>query len=300
MNPKVILIILNWNGKEDTIECLDSLKNITYTNYKVLLIDNGSSDDSVKYFSKEYPGMEIIDNEKNLGFAEGNNVGIRKAMEMGANYTLLLNNDTIVEKNFLDELVKVAESDNQIGIVGPKIYYYDYNGRKDVIWFAGGRVIRRIGQPFHYGLNKIDNGKYEEEKIVDYITGCALLIKMDVIKKVGLLNSDYFAYFEDLEYNIKVSAIGYKIIYTPKAKIWHKGSSTSGYMSPNYIYFHTRNRIFFVKKNTNLLDFLFLFLPYFIIFRIIRVLLILAVKKNWDGIKALSKGIKEGMTSTVK
>ena len=122
---KVTIILLNWNGKEDTIECLESLKHITYPNYEILLVDNGSTDGSVECFRERYPGMEIIENGENLGFAEGNNVGIRRAMDEGADYVLLLNNDTVVDPEFLGELVKVGESDPKIGIVGPKICYYN-------------------------------------------------------------------------------------------------------------------------------------------------------------------------------
>ena len=293
--PKVTIIILNWNGKEDTIECLESLKHITYPNYEMLLVDNGSTDGSVECFREKYPGIEIIETGENLGFAGGNNVGIRRAMDEEADYVLLLNNDTVVDPEFLGELVKVAESNISIGIVGPKIYYYDYGGRKDVIWFAGGKMLRRIGQPFHDGLHKIDKGQYGKLKNVDFITGCALLVKKEVIDKIGLLDVDYFAYFEDLDYNIKVSKAGYSIVYSPKAKIWHKGSSTSGFMSPTYIYFHTRNRIIFVKKNATKFDFLIVFIPYFITIRVICPLFILIAKRKWDSIKSLAYGFKEGM-----
>ena len=299
MESKVTIIILNWNGKEDTIECLESLKHITYLNYEILLVDNGSTDGSVECFRERYPEMEIIENGENLGFAEGNNVGIRKAMDEGVDYVLLLNNDTVVDPEFLGELVTVAEGDEKIGIVGPKIYYYKYNGRKDVIWFAGGKVLRRIGQPFHDGLHEIDKGQYDKMKNVGFITGCALLIKKEVIDKIGLLDIDYFAYFEDLDYNIKASKTGYSIVYSPKAKVWHKGSSTSGFMSPTYMYFHTRNRILFVKKNAHKFDFLIIFLPYFITIRVIRPLFILITKRKWDSIKALVNGFKEGMLAKV-
>jgi len=297
MLPKVAIIILNWNGKEDTIECLESLKHITYHNYEILLVDNGSNDGSVECFRERYPGMEIIENGENLGFAEGNNVGIQRAMEKGTDYVLLLNNDTVVDPEFLGELVKVAEGDERIGIVGPMIYYYDYGGRKDVIWFAGGKILRRIGQPFHDGLHKIDKGQHDKMKDVGFITGCALLVKKEVIDKIGLLDVDYFAYFEDLDYNIKASKAGYSIVYSPKSKIWHKGSSTSGFMSPTYIYFHTRNRIIFVKKNATKFDFLVVFIPYFITIRIIWPFFILITKRKWDSIKALFDGIKDGILS---
>jgi GT2 family glycosyltransferase len=298
--PKVTIIILNWNGKEDTIECLESLKHITYPNYEILLVDNGSTDGSVECFRERYPEIEIIENGENLGFAEGNNVGIQRAMDKSADYVLLLNNDTVVDPEFLGELVKVAENNEKIWIVGPKIYYYFYEGRKDVIWFAGGKILRNFGQPFHSGLHKIDKGQYDKLKNVDFISGCASLIKMEAIKQIGLLDTDYFAYFEDLDFNINVSKAGYKIVYSPNSKIWHKASSTSGFMSPMYIYFHTRNRILFVRKNSNDFNFLFLFLPYFFIIRIIIPFFMFAIKNRWDNISALVDGIKHGVTMNLK
>lgn len=252
MIPKVAIIILNWNGKEDTIECLESLKQITYPNYEILLVDNGSTDGSVECFRERYPGMEIIENEKNLGFAEGNNVGIRRAMELGADYVLLLNNDTVVDPEFLGELVKVAGGDEKIGIVGPKIYYYDYNGQKDVIWFAGGSINLTTGKTSHYNMKKKDDRTTNKIKKVDYITGCAILIKRDVIIKIGLLDSDYFLYFEEADLCTRANKT-YDCVFVPDAKIWHKiSSSTGGDFSSTMAYYFVRNRMLFMTKRESI------------------------------------------------
>ncbi|MGP8012425.1 MAG: glycosyltransferase family 2 protein, partial [Halobacteriota archaeon] len=144
--PKVAIVVLNWNGKRDTVECLASLNEIDYSNYEILLVDNGSTDGSQKYFRAQYPEIELIENEMNLGFAEGNNVGIRHAMNGRADYVLLLNNDTFVHPKFLSELVRVAEGGSRIGFVGPKIYYQEWRGQRDVIAFAGGCVNLWIGK----------------------------------------------------------------------------------------------------------------------------------------------------------
>lgn len=251
MYSKVAIIILNWNGKEDTIECLESLKHITYPNYEILLVDNGSTDGSVECFRERYPGMEIIENGENLGFAEGNNVGIRRAMDEGADYVLLLNNDTVVDPEFLGELVKVAEGDERIGIVGPKIYYYDYKGRKDVIWFAGGGINWTTGRTTHHCMRKIDDGTINKLKKVDYITGCTMLIKGDVFMKIGLLDSDYFLYFEETDFCARANKI-YDCVFVPYAKIWHKISrSTGGDFSPTMAYYFVRNQMRFMVKNSS-------------------------------------------------
>ena len=248
-HPKVTIIILNWNGKEDTIECRESLKHITYPNYEILLVDNGSTDGSVECFRERYPGMEIIETGENLGFAEGNNVGIRRAMDEGADYVLLLNNDTVVDPEFLGELVKVAESDLKIGIVGPKIYYYDYGGRKDVIWFAGGKINWWWGIKYHLGRGIPDFGQFNETSNSDFISGCCFLIKSEIIHKIGLLDDIYFCYSEDADWSIRAKKAAYNVIYVPQSIIWHKISKSAGYGSPLMVYYETRNTILFVKKN---------------------------------------------------
>lgn len=166
----------------------------------------------------------LIKNEKNYGFAEGNNIAMRYALKaLNPDYILLLNNDTVVDKEFLTGLVKVAESDERTGIIGPKIYYYDYNGRSNVIWFAGGKIsLWREMVYFHIGSNEEDQGQYNSIKEVDWISGSALMVKSIMIKKISLLNSKYFFGNEDVEYYIKTRRQNIKIIYVPTSKIWHK------------------------------------------------------------------------------
>ncbi len=260
--PKIIIIILNWNGKEDTIECLESLKKITYPNYEILLVDNGSTDGSLECFRERYPGMEIIENGENLGFAEGNNVGIRKAIEIGADYVLLLNNDTVVDKEFLGELIKVAESDRNIGIVGPIIYYYISQNR---IQSAGAKVYWNTGNQNILRANELDVGQHKIEE-VDYVSGCALLAKSELFEKIGYLNKEYFAYWEETDWCISVKKSGYKVLCIPKAKVWHKGQSSSNKISGLHTYYMTRNMFWFMKKHACRIDF-FVFLVYFFGFK---------------------------------
>ena len=257
MYSKVAIIILNWNGKEDTIECLESLKHITYPNYEILLVDNGSTDGSVECFRERYPGMEIIENGENLGFAEGNNVGIRRAMDEGVDYVLLLNNDTVVDPKFLGELVKVAKGDERIGIVGAKILnYYDRT-----IDFCGGNINWWIGQPYHI--------KEEYCGKTDFITGCAMLIKKEIFEKGLFFDKVYFLYFEDADLCEKVKRIGYFLEVTNKSIVYHKISRSSkknGTKSDFFVYYFARNRIIFNKRyNINMLKYLtFLFYQYII------------------------------------
>jgi GT2 family glycosyltransferase len=291
-NPKVAIIILNWNGKEDTIECLESVKEITYLNYEILLVDNGSTDGSIECFRERYPGMEIIENTENLGFAEGNNVGIRRAMDEGADYVLLLNNDTVVDKEFLGWLVKVAESDPKIGFVGPKVYYYDYCGRKDVLNFAGGKLNIWKGISYHIGKNEIDNGQYNEIKKVDFVEGSCLLVKNKTIQKIGLLDSVYFTYWEENDWCMKGFKAGYYAVFAPIAKIWHKVAASN--KGKKNIYYLTRNRFWFMKRYANAKQY-FTFLLFFMTFQLWYLIGIYIIyKTDYVMFKCFCKGVIDG------
>jgi len=244
-SPFVYIIVLNWNRKYDTLECLESLQDVCYPNYKVLVVDNGSTDGSSYIIRKRFPNITLIENEKNLGFAEGNNVAIRHALREGADYILLLNNDTVIDKQLLMELVKIAESDLKIGICGPKIYYYN---APNTIWFAGGLIKRGIA--FHIGDGEDDQGQHDKITFVDYITGCAMMIKRKLVEKVGLLDPDYFCMFEDADLCHRGRKAGFKVVYGPTAKVWHKISlSFGGMLSPLWVYYKVRNNILFMRKN---------------------------------------------------
>ncbi|VVB55589.1 Glycosyl transferase family 2 [uncultured archaeon] len=295
--PAVTIIILNWNGKEDTIECLESLKQITYPNYEILLVDNGSTDGSVECFMKQYPEIEIIETGKNLGFAEGNNVAIRRAMDEGVDYVLLLNNDTVVDPEFLGELVKVAEGDERIGIVGPKIYYYDYKGRKDVIWFAGGTINMWTGTTLHEGENMPDSQNYGRLKEIEYATGCAMLIKRGVIGSIGMLESAFFTYYEDVEISFRARTDGWNIKYIPAARVWHKVSQSSGgAFSSNTVYYKARNRIWFMRMYKSKIGYFITILHLLIFKQITRFIHFAVIRRDYVLLKNYYRGIYDGIT----
>lgn len=245
MFPKVSIIILNWNGKEDTIDCLESLKHITYPNYEILLVDNGSTDGSVECFRERYPEIEIIENGENLGFAEGNNVGIERAVDDGADYVLPLNNDTIVDSEFIEELIKVAENDPKIGIIGPKIYYYN-NPR--IINSAGGIINWSTGVGKNIGIGEIDACQFSDCSDVEYLMGAAMLIKTELIREIGGFDKNFFLLLEDTEICVRAQKAGYRTVFCPTSKIYHK-EGISGEKSPNSLYYMYRNRILFLKKH---------------------------------------------------
>jgi GT2 family glycosyltransferase len=244
--PKVSIVILNWNGLSDTLECLESLKAVAYANFEVLVIDNGSKGNDAEVIKENFGDFVFeIEEKKNLGFAGGCNVGIRWALHSGAKYVLLLNNDTVVDPDFLTELVNVGQSDMQIGIVGSKVYSY---GQPERNYTAGGRVNFWTGNTPLVRRTAADDRLFDNVEEVDFVSGCALLIKEQAIRRIGLLCEMYFAYYEETDWCARAKKAGFKVVYVPKSRIWHK---TRTKLSELTMYFMTRNRFLFVKRNSS-------------------------------------------------
>jgi GT2 family glycosyltransferase len=247
--PQIFILVLNWNGKADTIECLESVQKIDYPNYQIILLDNGSIDDSVVTIKEKFPQVLVIENNANLGFAAGNNVGIDYAISQGANYIFLLNNDTVVDPQILWAFIHAHEKYPEAGILGSKIYYYS---QPQKIWFAGAQWLPEQAIFKHIGLGKLDNdSNLAEIRETDYICGCALLIKAEVVKKIGMLEPKYFLMWEETDWCYRAKRAGYKCILVPKSKVWHKISSSfsGGDKAPHYQYFWWRNRLLWVERN---------------------------------------------------
>lgn len=255
--PRVSTIILNWNGVEDTIECLESLRKITYPNYQVIVVDNGSKSNDIKVLEKKFGDyIHLIQNDRNYGFAKGNNIGIRYALHaFHPDYVLLLNNDIVVAPEFLSEMVKVAEADPAIGVTGAKIYYYDDPARLQFVWgktdlWRGQSVWtpREVGERIK--RIEVDKGQYDSIREVDCVTtGCCFLAKRSVLADIGSLDESYFCYWEDTDYCIRAKKAGYKVIHVPKSKVWHKRTQSANKVSGFTRYYLTRNRFHFVKKH---------------------------------------------------
>lgn len=246
MEPLVYIILVNYNAKEHTIECLESIKNIAYNNYKVILVDNDSEDKDFEFIKKTYKDTMIILNNDNYGFAGGNNIAIKYAVENNAKYILLLNNDTIVKKDFLNSLVDGMKKNDNIGIAVSKILYYS---DRDTIWYGGGDINYIKGNSIVHGLNEIDKGQFDKSRLCTFATGCCMLINTNILDKVGMMDESYFLYYEDADYSMKISKEGYKILYCPESVIYHKESVATKKFSYNYQYYFAKNRLLFIKKN---------------------------------------------------
>ena len=243
--PLVISVILNTNRRDDTLECLDSLQKNSYLNHQVIVLDNHSTDGSVTAIRETYPDVQIIELEENLGYAGNNNVGIEVAMEQGADWVFVLNEDTILERECLAELIEVGESDPQIGILGPLVYHHD---EPAVIQSAGG-ILGKYWESIHLGKNEPDQGQFVEPHIVEWISGCAILVRREAIERAGMLDNDYFIYWEETEWCIRIGRDGWKIIHVPQAKIWHKGVQRNYQPSPSFTYYGTRNHLRTLSKH---------------------------------------------------
>jgi GT2 family glycosyltransferase len=249
----VAIIILNWNAYDDTFECLKSLEHLTYPYFHVFLVDNASQDNSFDKLRQDYKDgkfnvpITFIQTGKNLGFAGGNNVAIREAYNQGYQYFWMLNNDTVVDPKALTPLVETLEKDRQVGIVGSKIYYYGTNK----IWFAGGIVNTWTGTTKHIGIKEEDAGQYNRQLEVDYITGCSLFFRRDVIENVGYMSEDYFLYYEETDWNVRTKQKGFKIIYCPDSVVYHKVSMSSGgeqNKAPYFAYYMLRNSYIMILR----------------------------------------------------
>lgn len=251
MNKKIAVILVNFNTFSDTKECVESLRKCTdTTNMEIIVVDNASTKRNREIENYLNQFTTYIQLEKNEGFSAGNNCGIQWAMERNFDYVLLLNNDTVVEKDFLENLLTEAEKKENLGAAIGKIYYF---GEKETLWYAGGSVNYNIGKVIQRGFQEKDHGQYDREETVHFVTGCMMLIPISVIKKIGLLEERFFLYAEDLEYSLRLDKYGYKMYYIPNSIIYHKVGASSGRenISLNTQYYMVRNTLqsFFMYQN---------------------------------------------------
>jgi len=289
--PRVSIIILNWNSYQVTLDCLLSLQKIDYANFEIVLVDNGSIDGSPAKLLANAPEIRLIRNATNLGFAGGCNVGIRDALHRGTDYVLLLNNDTIVAPDFLSQLVRVAESDEKIGAVSPKILFFDHPDRLN---YAGGEQRQWRLFPKVFGLRQLDDGSYDKIREVSFLTGCAFLIKAEVVRKIGVMEQIYFHFYEDIEWSLRVLKAGYKTFYVPAAKIRHKEHYvTDRNQGDGFIEFHlARANMIFARKHVPLKLWAFK-MPFFGAWMIYRTLVFLS-RRDWQKVSSLYKGLWAG------
>ncbi|MBF8263541.1 MAG: Glycosyltransferase family 2 protein [Parachlamydiales bacterium] len=250
--PKVLILILNWNGKSDTLECLASLSAASPKPlFSTLIVDNGSTDDSVASIRAAFPDVPIIETNKNLGFAGGNNVGIRWALGKSFDWILLLNNDTIVDPHLIDGFMEAAKKNPSAKILGAKIYRYHDRERIDHL---GGLWDPLTAEFTSIASDKIDDGSFEEMQKVGYVCGCALFMHRSVPETIGLLEEKFFLLWEESDFCARAARAGFEIWTAPKAKLWHKVSASFTGGKAHTHYFWWRNRLLWIERNCDQLE----------------------------------------------
>jgi GT2 family glycosyltransferase len=224
MAKSVNIFVLNWNGRDITLDCLASLEKVTYSNANVIVIDNGSTDDSVNSIKEKYPETDIIEFPTNLGFAGGNNAGFQSTANK-ADYTIFLNNDTIVDPYFVEPLINELEIKSNTKQTAPKIYYAD---KPETIWFAGGKVNLWTGFIRHIGIRKKDSHDYSKKREIDYATGCCICMRTQDFESIELFDQTFPMYAEDVDLSIRLKQKGGSIVFIPESKVWHKVSASLG------------------------------------------------------------------------
>ncbi|MFL0251739.1 glycosyltransferase family 2 protein [Clostridium neuense] len=246
--PKVFIVILNYNTINDTLECITSLKNIDYINYEIVVVDNSETVDCYNLLKDKFNEYKIIRTDENLGYANGNNIGIKYALDNGADYICVLNNDVVVEENFLSKTVEVLNNNKDVGIAGPCICEYKDRSK---VQCAGASISLYTGLTRRVGKGMSYDNKDKENMVVDFLGGACFVCKRQVFEKIGLIPENYFLFFEETEFCIRAQKAGYKLLCVYGSKVYHKGSATISKFGGLSYYFLNRNRVVFIKRNSN-------------------------------------------------
>ena len=289
-NKKIAIIIVNWKQYELTINCLLSVQKVEYKNLEVILVDNESNFEKINKIKSDFNKVTVIESKENLGFASANNIGIKYAIKNKIEYLMLLNNDTEVNKKFLAPLLNSFKNDNLLGAVQPLIM--NYNNRAKV-WNAGGYLNNFFGFP--YTNNKLKNKNLQ----IDWITGCCIVLKTKVIKKAGLIDEDFFAYYEDVDWSLRIKKLGYKLGVVDSSVIFHHGTKSSnnsnfeGNLSPFVHYLNIRNHIYLIKKHGD--KFNFIGVVFYQFFKIFFYSIYFLLRLRFNKLKMVYNGFIDGI-----
>jgi len=281
---KIAIVLVNYNGYADTFRAITSLSESS-ANVDIIIVDNASSNDDFSRFIKDFPKIIVLLNHENLGFAGGNNIGVKYALEHMYNYIILLNNDTIVDRNMIEILANAADENT---VTAPLMMLYD---EPNIVWYGGGDINRKTGNAQHRYMGNVKPIKLQTVEC-SFISGCCMCIHHSVFKQIGLLDESYFLYCEDTEFCLRLNQSDIKMLFVPDAVLWHKvSSSTGGDSSYLSIYYMTRNRLKYIKNYPKEFS---RFAYYFtVISRIIRMIqCIFKCSKNW---KAFAHGLVDGI-----
>jgi len=296
MHKSLYAIVLNYNNYIDTKQCIESLEQSLYPIEKIILIDNGSKNGSIERLQNDYlqnNKVYIIRNEDNLGFARGVNVGIQFALDLGAELFFLLNNDAIIDKECIKNLCAAIAEDERIGIAGPRIFYYN---DPEKIWQGGGYfsfIKAGIINPEKNKLISHCSGKIRE---VTFLTGCAMLVRREVFERIGLFDEDFFFYGEDVDFCLRARRAGFKLMYVPAAKVWHKIENIAKNRTlPFHLYHLARSHLFVIRKNFGTLYSCYALIVHLLLYTPYRMWQIAHGSRSWKAVIAWFKGTLDGL-----
>jgi GT2 family glycosyltransferase len=291
--PFVSIITLNYNQTEATCAFLESTRHLEYPAYEILVCDMASaSDPTERILHGNYPHTRVLKSKKNLGFAGGNNWGMRQAK---GDYLFIVNNDTEVTPDLLQKLIEPFDHDPQIGVTCPKIKYYS---NRNLIQYAGFNPMNvYTGRTTSIGLMEEDRGQYDVSRTTSAAHGCAMMVKREILDRVGMFAEKFFLYYEEWDWSARITRANYKIWYTADAEIYHKESLTVGKSNPIKVYYHTRNRILYMRRNSNVFQFA-IFTIVFTFFVVPKTMIVYFFKKEFLQLRYFLKGILWNLRST--
>jgi GT2 family glycosyltransferase len=291
--PLISIVTLTWNQTDVTCEFLESTRKFTYKNYEILVCDMGSTVDPTERITKAaYPNTKVLRSETNLGFTGGNNWGMKAAK---GDYVFIVNNDTEVSPTLLEDLLAPFLADPTIGVTCPKIKFFHH---PTIIQYAGFNPINPYtGKTTSVGSLEEDRGQHDTPGYTYGAHGCAMLVKREVIEKVGMFPEKFFIYYEEWDWSSRIKKAGYKIYYQAKGVIYHKESITMGKQSAIKVYYHTRNRILYMRRNTNFFQFS-VFMTFFLVFTVPKSTLRFALKKQYQHLRSFAKGVAWNFTTS--
>ena len=288
-NKKLAIIIVNWKQYDLTKKCLLSINKTKFNNYKIILVDNESSEKKLNVLLNDFNNLKVIQNKLNLGFGVANNQAITYALDKNYDYVMLLNNDTEVDQNFISPLINCIKNNNSIGGVQPLIMNYN---KRDSIWSAGGYINKFFG-------NTTTNKSLEKKLDLDWITGCCMLLKTEVIEKTKLLDENFFAYYEDVDWSLRIKDLGYSLQLVETSLIYHHGSISSnnstseGRLSAYVHYLNFKNHIYFLRKHIEKFNFFGVVL--YQLMKLISYSIYFILRFRFNKLKIIYKGLNDGM-----
>lgn len=303
MKSRIAVILVNWNSYEVTNDCIQSLKKATYPWFTTVVVDNGSTDGSGERLRSMYPDIVYLPCESNTGFTGGNNTGMQYALDNGFDFAMMLNNDTFVEPDFLESLVTHMDEFPETGAVQSRIYF---NHDRSLVWSAGCYYNAWTGFTYSRGEGKKTKAEYLLTQEVDWITGCAFLIRSDVLRETGLLPLNMFIYSEDVDLSFRIRQKGYRLMYIPDSIVYHiagksnksKVKGKEGFVKPIVHYLNQRNRLWLLKRYTR-----FYQAPTVIVVNFIYLVVVLGyfmARGRFEKLKAVVKAIGDGLSGSIK